>query len=43
MIRNIHAMAWIALLKYFCLKTTGKQPLPDPNRELKIPQRYHEY
>ena len=32
-------MAWIALLKYFHLKTTSKQPLPNPNGELssKIP------
>ena len=29
----------MALLKYFKLKTSGKQPLPDPNGELsaKIP------
>jgi len=31
--------AWMVLLKYFKFKTTGKQPLPDPNGELseKIP------
>jgi len=31
--------AWMALLKYFKFKTTGKQPLPHPNGELseKIP------
>jgi len=26
--------AWMVLLKYFKFKTTGKQPLPDPNGEL---------
>ena len=26
--------AWMTLLKYFQLKTTCKQPLPDPNGEL---------
>ena len=32
-------MAWIALLKHFCEKTTRKQSLPNPNGELssKIP------
>ena len=27
-------MAWMALFKYFQLKTTHKHPLPDPNGEL---------
>ena len=27
-------LAWMALLKYFQLKCTRKQPLPDPNEEL---------
>ena len=27
-------MVWMALLKYFQLKTTCKQPLPDSNGEL---------
>ena len=29
-------MVWIPLLKYFQLKTTHKQPLPDPNGELSL-------
>ena len=33
-IRNIREMVWMALLKYFQLKTTHKQPLPDSNGEL---------
>ena len=36
---RICANAWMVLLKYFKLKTSGKQPLPNPNGELsaKIP------
>ena len=36
MIRGIHETAWIKLFKYYCLKTTCKQPLPSPNGELSI-------
>ena len=36
MIKSIRKMAWIALLMYFHLKTTHKQPLPDPNEELSL-------
>ena len=39
MIKSIREMVCMALLKYFQLKTTCKQPLPNPNGELssKIP------
>ena len=36
MIRSIPEVVWIALLKYFRLKSTHKQPLSDPNKELSL-------
>ena len=34
LVRNMRELAWMALLKYFQLKSTHKQLLPDPNGEL---------
>ena len=34
LVRNMCELAWMALLKYFQLKSTCKQPLPYPNGEL---------
>ena len=34
LIRNMRELAWMALLQYIQLKSTRKQPLPDPNGEL---------
>ena len=34
LVRNMHELAWITLLKYFHLKSTCKQPIPYPNGEL---------
>ena len=30
----MHELTWMALLKYFQLKSTSKKPLPNPNGEM---------